>query len=54
MINGTVFSSTRNELHGVRGRILDIFTKNQEEFLKMSNQNLIRLDRIASVHILNA
>lgn len=45
--------NTKNELHAIRGRIIDIYTKNHEEFIKMSNQTLIRLDRISSVHILN-
>lgn len=45
--------NAQNELHDIKGRILDLFTKDDEEFLKMSNQTLIRLDRICSVHILN-
>lgn len=45
--------NVKNELHAIRGRIIDIYTKNKAEYIKMSNQTLVRLDRIASVHILN-
>jgi transcriptional antiterminator Rof (Rho-off) len=45
--------NSKNNLHAIRGRIIDIFTENHEESIKMSNQTLVRLDRIASVHILN-
>lgn len=45
--------NSKNILHAIRGRIIDIFTKDHEEFLKMSNLTEVRLDRIASVHILN-
>jgi len=45
--------NAKDKLHSIRGRIIDIFTRDQEEFLKMSNLTEVRLDRIASVHILN-
>ncbi|AZZ37559.1 hypothetical protein CIK05_12390 [Bdellovibrio sp. qaytius] len=45
--------NSKNLLHSIRGRIIDIFTQNHEEFLQMSNLTKVRLDRIASVHILN-
>lgn len=45
--------NVKNDLHAIRGRIIDIYTENQAEYIKMSNQTLVRLDRIASVHILN-
>lgn len=46
--------NSKNTLHSIRGKVIDIFTKDNEEFLKMSNLTEVRLDRIASVHILNA
>ncbi|MES2801627.1 MAG: hypothetical protein V4654_03995 [Bdellovibrionota bacterium] len=45
--------NVKNNLHSIRGRIIDIFTRDHEEYLKMSNLTEVRLDRIASVHILN-
>lgn len=45
--------NSKNLLHSIRGCIIDIFTKDHEEFLQMSNLTTVRLDRIASVHILN-
>lgn len=45
--------NSKNMLHSIRGQIMDIYTENHEEFLKMSNQTKVRLDRIASIHILN-
>lgn len=45
--------NVKNELHAIRGRIIDIYAENKAEYIKMSNQTLVRLDRIASVHILN-
>lgn len=45
--------NSKNLLHSIRGQIIDIFTENHEEFLKMSNLTKVRLDHIASVHILN-
>lgn len=45
--------NSKDEIHAIRGRIIDIFAQNKAEFIKMSNQTLIRLDRISSVHILN-
>lgn len=45
--------NSKNLLHSIRGRIIDIVTLNHEEFLQMSNLTKIRLDHIASIHILN-
>lgn len=45
--------NSKNLLHSIRGRIIDLFTENHEEYLQMSNLTKVRLDHIASVHILN-
>lgn len=46
--------NVKNKIHSIKGKILDIFIQDLAEFIKMSNQTLIRLDRIASIHILNS
>lgn len=45
--------NSKDEVHSIRGKIIDIFARDKAEYIKMSNQTLIRLDRISSVHILN-
>lgn len=45
--------NSKDLLHSIRGKIIDMYTEHEAEFIKMSNQTVVRLDRIASVHILN-
>jgi Rho-binding antiterminator len=42
----------RDELTESRGRIADIYTKDKEEFLKLSSGEDIRLDHIARIRML--
>ncbi len=41
------------ELADSTGRIVDIFTKNKEEFLTMTDSSHIRLDRIFQIRIVD-
>lgn len=45
--------NVKDQLHAIRGKILDIYIEKKAEYIKMSNQTIVRLDRISSVHILN-
>lgn len=44
--------NTNGELLVCKGRIIDIFTKDKEEFLTMSDLTQIRLDRIFQIEMI--
>ncbi len=47
------FKKENEEISSVSGKLVDIFTQNKEEFLKISDGTLIRLDHIMEVRILD-
>lgn len=44
-----VFLTTDGQQTETQGRIVNLFTKNKEEFVALSDGNLIRLDQLISV-----
>lgn len=47
------FKKENEDISSVSGKLVDIFTQNKEEFLKVSDGTLIRLDRVMEVRILD-
>ena len=45
-----LYLNTLNEKVIVQTKIVDLYTKNREEFLVMSNTNTIRLDQIIQIN----
>jgi Rho-binding antiterminator len=45
-----VFVDEKNQKHSIKARISDIFAKSGEEYLRLENGSLIRLDRLRLVN----